>query len=476
MLISPLKKTASGKILLLNIFIVFVAGLALSLIVFNTVNEQKRSVLVHRAESVSATIDSSLFLNLSAEESDANKIEYKKLKSIFKSVAGVNPDVRFVYAFGKSDDGKIYFYADSEDPSSKDFSPPGQEYPEASDVLVSTFESGKSAIEGPVTDRWGTWISAISPLEIKTNKVNVNASSSVKSAEEYVKTVVIGMDIEAKSYLADIIAYSVAPIGVSLIIILFLYFNFRTRRKNDEITATKLSFVELASHELRSPLAGIRWALESLLSPISMLQTDTDKSFAVKNEKKLLSDIYDRSNAMMTTINNVTDVIALESGIARKFDLVSLDLRNVLSEAISKVKAEAEKKLVIIEENLPSPNEVIIEGDLDHLSRAYSEIIINAITYSKPGDKVYIKCEAHNQFVIVDIIDNGIGIHPEIVSAAGKKFTIFHRSSSYKVGGTGLGIYLAQKIFEMHGGKISFSSGKGQGTVVHTRLPVIRRN
>ena len=68
-----------------------------------------------------------------------------------------------------------------------------------------------------------------------------------------------------------------------------------------------------------------------------------------------------------------------------------------------------------------------------------------------------------------------MGIHPEEVMAAGKKFTLFHRSNSYRVGGVGLGIHLAQKIFEMHKGKILFSAGKSQGTVVHTRLPVVGR-
>ena len=471
MLIGQPKKTASGKIFFLTSTCVLALGVVASVLVFNTVNKDKREVLVQRAESVSVSIDPSIFQNLTGSEKDINLPEYKKLKSIFKSVATVNSDVRFVYAFGKRADGTIYFYADSEDPSSHDFSPPGQEYPEASDVLISLFENGKASIEGPVTDRWGNWISALSPL--KVSEATSSASANVSNLSS--KMVVIGMDIDAKNYIADIVAYSVAPIGMSFTVILFLYVNFRVRRKNDEITATKLSFVELASHELRSPLSGIRWALESLLSPVNSTQGEVNTISSLQNEKRLLADVYDRSNIMMTTLNNVADVVALESGTAESLDLVSLDLRDVLEESISKVQQEAIKKSIRIDASLPPVGSVIIEADKEHLSRAYSELIRNAIYFSKTGDTVYVRCDAHNNFVIVDIIDNGLGIHPEEVMAAGKKFTLFHRSNSYRVGGVGLGIHLAQKIFEMHKGKILFSAGKSQGTVVHTRLPVVGR-
>ncbi len=55
--------------------------------------------------------------------------------------------------------GSVFFLVDSEPPESEDYSPPGQTYPEASAILLNTFVSGKETTEGPLTDRWGTWVS-----------------------------------------------------------------------------------------------------------------------------------------------------------------------------------------------------------------------------------------------------------------------------------------------------------------------------
>ncbi len=67
--------------------------------------------------------------------------------------------IRFIYLMGQKPDGTVFFLIDSEPENCRDYSPPGQVYPEASSVVLNVFASGKETTAGPVTDRWGTWMS-----------------------------------------------------------------------------------------------------------------------------------------------------------------------------------------------------------------------------------------------------------------------------------------------------------------------------
>jgi hypothetical protein len=71
---------------------------------------------------------------------------------------------RFAYLLGINPRGGVFFFADSEQPTSADFSPPGQLYPEASPMLLNVFRTGKPVVEGPISDRWGIWVSGFVPV------------------------------------------------------------------------------------------------------------------------------------------------------------------------------------------------------------------------------------------------------------------------------------------------------------------------
>jgi len=89
---------------------------------------------------------------------------YKDVKAALEELIKINRDIRFAYIFGKAND-KLYFIVDSEKVGSKDYSPPGQVYTEAKKEHFQPFIDGKSAIVGPQIDRWGTWVSALVPIE-----------------------------------------------------------------------------------------------------------------------------------------------------------------------------------------------------------------------------------------------------------------------------------------------------------------------
>jgi PAS domain S-box-containing protein len=138
---------------------------------------------------------------------------------------------------GMRPDGTIVFFADSEPPGSGDYSPPGQEYPEASETLVDSFVSHTEATEGPVADRWGTWVSGLVPL------------TSERSGEVIA---VFGMDVDAREWNTRIMFASFpAVIGTLLVILILLIFTDIHRRDRRERQILETSERALRESERR---------------------------------------------------------------------------------------------------------------------------------------------------------------------------------------------------------------------------------
>ena len=118
-----------------------------------------------------ATLSEDALNQLTIESSDTDKKEYQYIKSSLMAIKNINTKIRFAYIYAQRA-GKIYFAADSESVSSSDYSPPGQEYPEADAEDVLPFTTRQAIVTKPAADRWGTWVSVLVPIEDPTtNKV-----------------------------------------------------------------------------------------------------------------------------------------------------------------------------------------------------------------------------------------------------------------------------------------------------------------
>ncbi|UHD15379.1 response regulator [Thiocapsa bogorovii] len=95
---------------------------------------------------------------------DLEKPQYQRLKSQLATVARTDPRYRFVYLMGRRADGQLFILVDNESPESEDYSPPGDLYDEASEGERRVFATGEEHVEGPLVDRWGTWVSAQVPI------------------------------------------------------------------------------------------------------------------------------------------------------------------------------------------------------------------------------------------------------------------------------------------------------------------------
>jgi PAS domain S-box-containing protein len=163
-----------------------------------------RTVLLQQARLVAQPVNVERVMALSGTEADMDSPGYRRIKEHLVAVRSANSQYRFLYIMGRRADGVIFFIADSEPVGSKDYSPPGQVYEEAPEGYRRVFDSKSAAIEGPVTDRWGVWVSALVPLtDPETGSV----------------VAVLGMDIDARGWKWDVTAHTALPVGLMLLLL-----------------------------------------------------------------------------------------------------------------------------------------------------------------------------------------------------------------------------------------------------------------
>jgi signal transduction histidine kinase len=187
--------------------VVLALGAAATWQVAKVSDRNMRAQLLTEAGMIGKAVDARRLSTLSGSDADLANPDYRRIKEQLMRVRAANPACRFIYLTGRRQDGTIFFYADSEPSASKDYSPPGQVYGEVPAAFTRVFATGQSSTVGPYSDRWGTWVSALVPLPD-------SGSNS--------PTAVIAMDMDAQGWLRVIAGRCVAPISVSLFVLLLL--------------------------------------------------------------------------------------------------------------------------------------------------------------------------------------------------------------------------------------------------------------
>lgn len=440
----PKSTERSSSTALLLITIIVVGIFLLSFTSVQNANDKNRRALEERAASIGAAFDPNAILRLKGDATDITRAEYKELKSRLISLKQIHSDARNIYLAGQRD-GQVFFYADSESPGSSVYSPPGQSYPEASPALKNMFFSAPlPTVEGPVKDRYGEWVSGWAPIfDPRTGRV----------------AAVVGIDVDAVSFNQALLGVLDLPLGGGLMLLAIVGTYEWSRRRQLQLTRLKSELVSIASHELRSPLVGMRWALEGLL-----------KSVSNKAEEDKLKAIYNSVIHMQMGAEDILQFTALERG-TQKLAKKQCDMRALVQEIMDTQRLVALQKSVNLVLDDSWPDEVIVNCDPDRMKRALHNITSNAIKYTRVNTAVVFHYEKVNGKHHVSIIDHGIGI-PKTEQK--RVFSGFYRASNAKAtgeGGTGMGLYLTRAILAQHGGEVGFSSEEGKGTTMTLILP-----
>jgi two-component system sensor histidine kinase/response regulator len=230
-----------------------------------------------------------------------------------------------------------------------------------------------------------------------------------------------------------------------------------------EINRSKDEFIALASHQLRTPATAVKQYIGMILEGFAGDVTEEQKRFLIS--------AYDSNERQIQVVNDILRVaqLDLKKIVLKKHDtdmgkLVESIIRDHMSHF------EGRDQEVIYDK---SYDHILAPVDPEYIRMAIGNIIDNASKYTPPGKKVYISVEeTSDDTVAVLVKDEGVGIPPEALDKLFKKFSRIENPLSVKVGGTGLGLYWAKEIIELHSGTIKVNSVVGQGTTFTISLPV----
>ncbi len=295
----------------------------------------------------------------------------------------------------------------------------------------------------------------------KTGKINndfvLTALKDGKVAKMKNHTLLIRKD-GSKVPVAD----SAAPFKDKNGVVIGIVIVFRDVTVEREIDKMKTEFVSVASHQLRTPLTGIKWHLELLLE-------DDDKLDDLQKES--ITEAYESNERMIKLVNDLLSVSRIETGKKFIIEREPTDLVKITDDVITENVPLAKKKNIQISKCEDSPKEFVMNVDSGKIFQVFQNFISNAIKYSKDNGLVLIKCLKQDGNLIVSVKDSGIGIPKKDQANIFKKFFRADNASIAQADGNGLGLYIAKAIIEAHGGKMWFESEEGEGTTFYFSLP-----
>ena len=169
-----------------------------------------RDDLRNQTQKVAQALNLERVQQLTGTEADLRNPAYLRIKDQLAAVRRSKPLCRFIYLMGRRPDGTIFFFVDSEPADSKDYSPPGHVYEEASKACHRVFATQRAEVEGPTADRWGTWVTGLIPIH--TPQVGRHLSSGGSSELHSV----LGMDIDSRNWNGILIRAALPPAALTL--------------------------------------------------------------------------------------------------------------------------------------------------------------------------------------------------------------------------------------------------------------------
>jgi len=224
----------------------------------------------------------------------------------------------------------------------------------------------------------------------------------------------------------------------------------------------KDNFLATLAHELRNPLAPIRYAVAASRKPgLSEEKREQGREIIerqLEHMSRLLDDLLDIARVLH-------NMLALKKH--------RVELASVIGAAIETARPKIDAKGHELLLDLP-PQPVELDADPVRLAQVFTNLLINAAKYTSPGGRIELRARREHGNLVVSVRDNGIGIAPEVIP---KLFTLFSQVNTAlerSEGGLGIGLALVRGLVELHGGTVEArSAGLGQGSEFVVSLPVV---
>ena len=238
----------------------------------------------------------------------------------------------------------------------------------------------------------------------------------------------------------------------------------------DKLSRAKSEFISIASHQLRTPLTAIK-------GYISMLIEGTYGKLTGRTIPPM-EKVYQSNERLIKLVNDLLHVSRIESGTLR-IDLQKTSLEDIISSVVDELRIKADERKIYLKWEKPPKPLPEITVDADKFRQVILNIIDNCIKYTEKGG-ITVKTEQKKpsakfpQGSILTVIkDTGEGMTEEELEKMFESFSRGKAGAKHWTAGTGLGLYIARKFTEVHGGRVwAESPGEGKGSTFYIELPV----
>lgn len=223
--------------------------------------------------------------------------------------------------------------------------------------------------------------------------------------------------------------------------------------KLKEIEKLRKEFITNISHELKTPLSIVKGYIETLEEEVENGEC-----------KKYANIVKSQTERLIKIVENITALSQTETG---KLDLEDVNLKEVIKEVYELFKKRADEKniqFILKVEDVP-----IIRGDRFKIEQAIINLVDNAIKFTDKG-KVEINLSKMDRYILIEVIDSGVGIAEEDLPKLFEKFYIGTKKKPQS--GTGIGLYIVKNIVDLHNGKIEVESKINEGSKFSIFLPL----
>jgi len=248
---------------------------------------------------------------------------------------------------------------------------------------------------------------------------------------------------------------------MTLVILVATIFGLRYTIRQLEVAQLKAGFVSNVTHELKTPIALIRLAVETLELRRVSNPAEADKFLhMISRETQRLGELVEK----------ILDFARLEAG-QHVFRMETVDLLAVVESAIETYRPRLEHQGFALEVDLPEAMPAV-NGDATALTHCVLNLLDNAVKYSKERKRIRVTAGQRGNQVFVSVTDFGIGIAPGDQKKIFEKFVRLETGLVHNVKGAGLGLSLVAQIIKAHDGKIEVQSNPGEGSTFTLVLPV----
>ena len=229
----------------------------------------------------------------------------------------------------------------------------------------------------------------------------------------------------------------------------------------ERIECLRRNMVADVAHELRTPLSNLKGYLEAINDGV------------IKPDKKTISSLNEEAASLSRLVADLQELSLADAG-ELKMTFQSENIINLIQETVNATQSKATAKNLKLNADLPAKLPTL-NVDPQRIKQVIHNLLDNAIAHTGKGGTVTLKAIEKNGMISVSVADTGEGIPPEDLPTIFERFYRVDKSRSRTTGGSGLGLTIAKRLVEAHGGKISVDSQPGKGSTFTFSLPVSRK-